>query len=121
MAARGGDTQRTRVFDIVREHAWPQLYTGRAIHNSFIERWATREDDLGGALDEAIPSFLAATKKGDFDTAMVWAGEGVDLISDVASAQELVRRIGAETEARLRQAGELLRNTGTTGSTNQGG
>ena len=42
---------------------------------------------------------------------MIWAGEGVDLISDVAPAGELVRRIGAETEARLRQASELLRRT----------
>ena len=116
VAARGGDTQRTRVFDVVRQHAWPQPYTGRAIHNLFIERWDAREDDLEAALDEEIPSFRAATKKGDFDTAMVWAGEGVDLISDVTSARELVRRIGAETEARLRQASELLRKTGTTDS-----
>jgi nitronate monooxygenase len=121
VAARGGDTQRTRVFDIVRQHGWPQPYTGRAIHNPFIERWDAREDELGAALDEVIPSFREATKKGDFDTAMVWVGEGVDLISDVGSAQELVRRIGAETEACLRQASELLRKTGTTGSTNQGG
>jgi nitronate monooxygenase len=117
VAARGSDTQRTRVFDVVRQHAWPQPYTGRAIHNFFIERWDAREDELEAALGEEIPSFRAATEKGDFDTAMVWAGEGVDLISDVTSAQELVRRIGAETEARLQQAGDLLRRTGTTGST----
>jgi nitronate monooxygenase len=117
VAARGSDTQRTRVFDVVRQHAWPQPYTGRAIHNFFIERWDAREDDLEAALGEEIPSFRAATEKGDFDTAMVWAGEGVDLISDVTSARELVRCIGAETEARLRQASDLLRKTGTTGST----
>ena len=116
VAAKGRDTRRTRVFDVVRQHAWPQPYTGRAIHNLFIERWDAREDDLEAALDEEIPSFRAATKKGDFDTAMVWAGEGVDLISDVTSARELVGRIGAETEARLRQASELLRRTGTTDS-----
>jgi hypothetical protein len=32
-------------------------------------------------------------------TAMIWAGEGVDLISEITLAGELVRRIGAETEA----------------------
>jgi hypothetical protein len=33
----------------------------------------------------------------------------VDVISDVAPAGELVRRIGAESEACLRHASELLR------------
>jgi len=111
VAAKGRDTERTRVFDVVRQHAWPQPYTGRAIRNRFMERWGGREDDLGGALDEEIPRFRAAVRDGDFDTAMVWAGEGVDLISDVAPAGELVRRIGVETEACLRQASELLSKT----------
>lgn len=110
-AASGRDTERTRVFDVVRQHAWPRPYTGRAIGNRFMERWDGREDDLGEALDEEIPRFRAAVRDGDFDTAMVWAGEGVDLISDVAPAGELVRRIGAQAEARLRHASELLRKT----------
>lgn len=84
VAAKGRDTERTRVFDVVRQHAWPQPYTGRAIRNPFMERWEGREDDLGGALDEEIPKFQAALRDGDFDRAMVWAGEGVDLISEVA-------------------------------------
>ena len=117
MAATGRDTRRTRVFDTVRQHAWPQPYTGRAIRNPFMERWDGREDDLGVALDEEIIKFGAAVKDADFDTAMICAGEGVDLISDVAPAGELVRRIGAETEARLRHASELLRRTGPMGST----
>jgi len=109
VAAKGRDTERTRVFDVVRQHEWPQPFTGRAIRNRFMERWDGREEDLGAALDEEIPAFRAAVRGGDFDTAMIWAGEGVDLISDVAPAGELVRRIGAETEARLRHASELLR------------
>ena len=108
VAAGGRDTRRTRVFDVVREHAWPEPYTGRAIRNPFMERWDGREDDLAAALDEEIPGFQAAVRDGDFDTAMVWAGEAVDLISDVAPAAELVRRIGTEAEACLRRAGELL-------------
>jgi nitronate monooxygenase len=86
-------------------------YTGRAIRNDFMERWAGRENDLISALDEEIPGFRAAVRDGDFDRAMVWAGEGVEMISDVAPAGELVRRIGAETEACLRHARELLRKT----------
>jgi nitronate monooxygenase len=111
VVAKGRDTERTRVFDMVRQHAWPQPYTGRAIRNSFMERWEGREDDLGAALDEEIPRFRAAVRDGDFDRAMIWAGEGVDLITDVAPAGELVRRIGAETEAHLRHASKLLLRT----------
>jgi nitronate monooxygenase len=111
VAATGSETRRTRVFDVVREHAWPRPYTGRAIRNPFMERWDGREEDLAAALDEEIPGFQAAVRDGDLDTAMVWAGEGIDLISDVAPAGELVRRIGAEAEARLRHASELLRGT----------
>jgi hypothetical protein len=44
-------------------------------------------------------------------------GRGVDLISDVAHAVELVRRIGAETEARLQHASDLLQRSRPTGST----
>ncbi len=117
VAAKGRDTERTRVFDVVRQHAWPQPYTGRAIRNPFMEHWEGREDDLGVALDEVISGFQAAVRNADFDTAMIWAGEGVDLISDVAPAGELVRRIGAETEARLQHASELLRRAQPTSST----
>ena len=39
---------------------------------------------------------------------MVWAGEVVDLITDVASAAELVRRIGTEAEACLRSVARFL-------------
>jgi nitronate monooxygenase len=111
VAAKGLHTERTRIFDIVRQHAWPQPYTGRAIRNHFMERWGRREDELGVTLDEEIPRFRAAVRDGDFDTAMIWAGEGVDLISDIAPDGELVRRIGAEAEACLRHASDFSRQT----------
>jgi nitronate monooxygenase len=110
LAARGSDTRRTRVFDAVRQYRWPELYTGRALHNAFLARWDGREDDLTAALDTEIPAFRAAVRDGDFDTAMVWAGEAVDLISDIAPAAELVRRISAEAEECLRRGSELLRD-----------
>jgi nitronate monooxygenase len=109
VAARGSDTRRTRIFDIVREHEWPEPYTGRAVRNPFMERWDGREEDLAAALDEEVPGFQAAVREGDVETAMVWAGEAVDLISDIAPAAELVERIGAEAEACLRHGNELLK------------
>ena len=117
MAATGGDTRRSRVFDVVRQHAWPERYTGRALRNAFLERWDGREDELNAALDTEIPAFTAATREGDFDTAMVWAGEAVDLISEVAPAAQLVERIGVEAEACLQSGGELLSDTRRRNST----
>ena len=111
VAAKGRDTQRTRVFDIVRQHAWPQPLHRSRHTQCFMERWEGRENDLSEALDEEIPGFRAAVRNGDFDGAMIWAGEGVDVISEIAPAGELVRRIGAETEACLRHASELLGKT----------
>src|ERR1700694_5179437 len=49
--ARGNETARTRVFDIVRGYAWPGAYTGRALRNRFMERWDGRERDLAAALE----------------------------------------------------------------------
>ncbi len=108
VAARGADTRRTTVFDAVRGRKWPAPYTGRALRNSFLERWDTREEELAIALDTETPRFRRAEKEGDFDTVMVWAGEAVDLVQDVVPASELVRRIGAEAEERLRFVRTLL-------------
>jgi nitronate monooxygenase len=51
VAAEGGQTQRTRVFDVVCNYEWPEGYTGRALRNPFVERWDGREDDLTASLD----------------------------------------------------------------------
>jgi nitronate monooxygenase len=109
VAAKGEDTRRTRVFDVVRGHDWPESYTGRALHNRFLERWEGREDALAAELDKEGPAFQEAVSEGDFETAMVWAGEAVDLIAEVDNASELVRSIGIEAESNLRHANTLLR------------
>ena len=108
VAAEGDQTQRTRVFDAVRRYEWTDGYTGRALCNPFLERWDGREDDLTAALDTEGRAFQEAVMEGDFDTAMVWAGEAVDLIASVADAGELVRSIGTEAESSLRSANRFL-------------
>jgi nitronate monooxygenase len=107
--ADGGRTARTRVFDIVRDYAWPPGYTGRALRNDFMERWNGREDELALALDTERAAFRAAAGEGDYDTAMVWAGEAVDLIRSVDGAASLVARISADAEACIRLGERLLR------------
>jgi len=109
VAARGNETARTRVFDIVRGYAWPPAYTGRALRNRFLERWDGRERDLATALETEHAAYQVAASDGDFDTALVWAGEAVDLIKTVEGAAALVARISAEAETQLRTGAELVR------------
>lgn len=104
----GDRTRRTSVFDVVRERSWPHSLTGRALVNPFLERWEGREEELAAALETEGPEFRIALRDGNFETAMVWSGEGVDLISGVPPAADLVRRMGADAEACLRTAHGLL-------------
>ena len=108
VAAKGNETKRTRIFDVVRGLEWPEDYTGRALRNLFLERWDGREEELAAALDAEGPTFREAVQKGDTDIAMIWCGEAADLISDVPTAAELVRRISTEAEACLRSGEGLL-------------
>lgn len=109
--ATGGDTARTRVFDIVRDYAWPAPYTGRALRNDFMTRWNGREDALVAALDTERPAYRTATAADDYGTALVWAGEGVDLVTSVEPAATLVARIGSDAEACMRERMRLLRES----------
>jgi nitronate monooxygenase len=109
VAARGNETARTNVFDIVRGYAWPAAYHGRAIRNSFMERWDGRESDLATVLETERAAYQVATRENNFDTAVVWAGEAVDLIKSVDGAAALVERISAEAEAQLHIGAKLVR------------
>ena len=109
IAAKGGETTQTRVFDIVRGYAWPKVYPGRALRNRFLEIWHGRESELTAALDSERSAYQRAAKEGDFDTAVVWAGEAVDLIQRIDSAGALVARICEEAEGILRAGARLVR------------
>ena len=100
VAGSGDDTLRTRVFDIVRDSPWPIEFPGRGFANRFSDAWHGREDDLEtAAADKA--RYAEAMAAQDFETAVVWAGESVDLIHSVEPAGAIVSRIVAEAEAAL--------------------
>jgi nitronate monooxygenase len=106
LCAKSGDTVRTDVFDEARGYAWPVPFTGRALRNRFLEEWAgnhsLRRDEA------ARKAYWAAQQGGDFDTAVVWAGEAVDLVSDLPEAGDLLRKIGRETDRELRRVAEMV-------------
>jgi nitronate monooxygenase len=106
--AKSGDTVRTSVFDQAVGVEWPNSFTGRALRNKFFEEWNGRSAALKN--DEAArEAYRNALQNGNYDTAAVWAGEGIDLISGIPGAGELVRKIGRETELELRRLASLLR------------
>ena len=107
--ACGDDTARTNLFDAVRGLAWPRRYSGRALRNAFLRRWEARVDELAAAMPQERAAYRDATSAGDFDTAVVWAGEAVDQIRRIEQAQALVHRIASEAEALLRSAGACVR------------
>jgi len=57
----------------------------------------------------------AAIREEDFDTAMVWAGEAVDLIVAVEGAARLVRQISAEAQERLGIGAGFIRGDASQG------
>jgi len=97
------------VFDDARGLDWSAAYTGRAVRNGFARRWDGREDDLrADRADRAEQDRLrAAIHGGDPGTAPVWAGEGLDLISSLEPAADIVGRISAGAEQVLRAAARL--------------
>lgn len=100
----GDHTLRTRVFDVARRYDWPARYTGRALRNRFIERWHGREAMLA-ADAAALEGYRDAQQRGDFDDALVWGGEVVDLVRAIEPAGALTERIGREALDRVRKLG----------------
>src|SRR5690606_26155063 len=103
----GGETRRTSVFDVVRGYDWPAPFTGRAIVNDLLKEWHGREAALAGAGEAARARYAAAADRGDFDQAVIFAGEGMDLIADAPPAGEIVARMVREAEAALDRATAL--------------
>ena len=93
VAAKGDVTLRTTVFDVVRSLDWPARFTGRALRNRFSDAWHGREQELRANLSQEKDRYFAAAEKRDFDTAVIFAGEAVDLIDSVLPAREIVKRI----------------------------
>jgi nitronate monooxygenase len=102
LQARAEETVRTSVFDIVRGYSWPDRIDGRAVRNRFTGQWIGREPQLHEAAERERAPWHAAAQAGDVETAVVWAGEGVDLIDRIEPAGDIVRRMSREAEARLR-------------------
>jgi len=99
-AARETDTIYTRVFDVALGLAWPPEFGGRALQNDFTRRWAGHERGL--ASDEPARQQRATSRtREDYDTAFIYAGQGVGLVDEERSATEVVAELAAGAERLL--------------------
>lgn len=94
VASDGTDTLYTSVFDRARSQPWPPQWGARVLTNEYTRRWH-------GDADASDADLAAAYDKADPALGVVNAGEAAGLVGAIASAEDVVRRIGAD-------AGELL-------------
>jgi nitronate monooxygenase len=104
VAGRSQDTERNRILDIARRSSWPAEFTARTLGHPFLDRWRGREAELA-ADPQAARDYQAAVERGEIPRLPVWAGEGVDLITDRPPAAELVGALAEQAETALRRAG----------------
>ena len=105
--ASGDDTQRSIVFDVLRENVWPAPYTGRCLRNASIDRWYGRELELVRNAAGEAAKYRAARAGGDYDVAAVIAGESCGLVRELVPAAEIVERIVREASTLLQRGVDL--------------
>jgi nitronate monooxygenase len=106
IAATEVETIHTHAFDDVQQVPWPDEFPGRALRNRFAERWHGRSADL---TDEERAAYARARTDGDYDVAVIYAGQGSTLVHRERPAAEIVRELaeGAESLLRARSASLL--------------
>lgn len=97
LAATSTSTRYGRVFDVGLRQPWPAEYGGRFLQNTFSDRWAGREAELVGD-EQAVQQLRDATRSQDFDTAVLYAGQGVGLVREERGAAEVVAELGFARE-----------------------
>jgi nitronate monooxygenase len=109
VASRSEDTVRTSVFDVIRGPAWPEGHDGRALRNDLVDRWHDRVDAAARARDELAAAYRA-TPVDDLTQRVVWAGEGLDLVTAIEPAGAILDRVVAEATYALATGASLLRS-----------
>jgi nitronate monooxygenase len=99
----GDGTARSEVFDILRRKNWPTPYDFRAIRNDLHRALETNIASLKANPDAARADYDAGVKAGDFTRAHATVGEGVGLITDIPTAQILLKRITQQAQDLLPQ------------------
>ncbi|WP_262522932.1 NAD(P)H-dependent flavin oxidoreductase [Agrobacterium tumefaciens] len=106
--AVASETVRTRIFDDIRGISWPSRYSGRAIANDFTARWIGNEAEMLAAGDTVQQDYMKAVETDDISVRAIWAGEIVDVVRDVRSANEIVESTVTEAVKILRRMPQII-------------
>lgn len=101
---RGQDTERNSVLDIARGSRWPAKYTARTLGHPYLDRWRGRETELSASA-AAQQDYRADVARGAVPPLPVWAGEAVDLVTDMPPAADLVAALATQAVEALARAG----------------
>jgi nitronate monooxygenase len=107
-AAGAANTIRGRVLDIAADAGWPSEYSARTLRNGFTDAWQGRESELTSD-QGALAEFRTAVDRSDREYLPIWAGEAVDLITELDSANALVTRIAEQAEHVITATGNTVR------------
>lgn len=101
LTSTGDNTVRTKVVDIVRGYQWPDRYTGRVLHNHFVNRWHGCETDLKNDIEATSMTWTDAQQAGDPNVIAAFVGEGVGMLDQPAGAAEALKSIVDQATATL--------------------
>ncbi|WP_217362376.1 NAD(P)H-dependent flavin oxidoreductase [Ruegeria arenilitoris] len=100
---KGDDTVRSKVFDVTRGLDWPWHFTGRVVSNDFAKKWHSEIEALKQDAENQRAVYEASDPN-DYATRVLIAGEALDLIDTIESAEQIV-------EKTVSQAAELLKSS----------
>ncbi|MBA6433027.1 NAD(P)H-dependent flavin oxidoreductase [Streptomyces sp. GMR22] len=104
LQGRGEDTERSRILDLARGSRWPAKYTARTLGHPYLDQWRGREAELA-AHPTAREDYQHDVAQGNIPPLPPWAGEAIDLITDLPSAADLVATLATQAEHALDRAG----------------
>ena len=92
IAATAADTTRDRVLDLAVDSDWPARFTARTLRNRFTDTWHDSRGRVCWPTPMPRPSSAPGVARGDLDYVPIWAGEAVDLITELDTASAVVAR-----------------------------
>lgn len=107
LAHGSADTVRSSVIDLIRGPAWPEGHDGRLVRNDLVERW---HDDPAGiaAAREELSAAYRSSAPDDHSIRALWAGEGLDLVTEILPAATIVERVVDSAVAEIRRAATFV-------------
>jgi nitronate monooxygenase len=102
--AKGDDTARSSVFDVLRHLEWPAPYDFRALRNETHRQWEQQIDQLRQHPEAARKNYVEGVDQQDYTRAHVTVGEATGLIHDIPSATNVIESMTDQAKTLLVEA-----------------